>query len=369
MRVAIVHDFLTQRGGAERVVLAMHRLFPNAPIFTSVYDPDGTFPEFREADIRTTALQHLPHRGNKVRALLPLYPRTFGRMRLRGYDAVISSSSHFAHGVKVEGGHHLVYCYTPPRWLYRTDTYLAEGGPLPRGARRLTRPILSAIRRWDQRAAARPHTYVAISKGIAWRIRRVYGRHSEVLYPPVDVARFPITAAGWPRGRDDGFYLVVARLLPYKRIDLAVQAASARGARLVVVGEGPARRELEKLAGPTVTFANRVPESQLLGLYSQCRALIQCGEEDFGIALLEANAAGRPVAAYSAGGALETVVDGETGVLFRRQTVEALGEALDRLERADWSPVDLRRHAHRFDEARFADELHALIERKVQVSA
>lgn len=357
MRVAIVHDYLTQRGGAERVVLAMHRMFPGAPIYTSLYDPRGTFAEFRDADVRTSFMQPLPHSGNRFRAYLPLYPAAFGTLRLSGYDAVISSSSGWAHGVRVEGGHHLCYCYTPPRWLYRTDTYLADGGPVPHGARSLTRPVLAALRRWDQRAAARPDTYVAISQGIAWRIRRAYGRHAEVVYPPVDVERFPVPVGATHRARDGGFYLVVARLLAYKRIDLAVRACTERGARLVVVGEGPASRELERIAGPTVEFRRAVPEAELLSLYAECNALIQCGEEDFGIALLEANAAGRPVIAYSAGGALETVVHGETGVLFREQRVESVSRAMERFEGHDWDPIALRRHAHRFDESRFAESL------------
>lgn len=366
MRVAIVHDYLTQRGGAERVVLAMRRAYPSAPIFTSVYDPDGTFDEFRDADIRTSFLQSLPHRGNLFRAYLPLYPLAFGRFNLAGYDAVISSSSGWAHGVRVEDGHHLVYCYTPPRWLYRAETYLADGGPLPRGARALTRPVLAAVRRWDQRAAARPETYVAISRGIAWRIRRAYKRNASVLYPPVEVDRIPLPSR-WsnPAG---GFYLVVARLLAYKRVDIAVRACTERGARLVVVGEGPARRRLERIAGPTVTFAGRASETELLRLYAECRALIQCGEEDFGIALLEANAAGRPVVAYSAGGALETVLDGETGALFREQSVASLSEALDRIERGEWDAMDLRRHAHRFDEAHFREGLSSMIETRIGVA-
>lgn len=369
MRVAIVHDFLTQRGGAERVVLAMHRMFPEAPIFTSLYDRDSTFPDFAGADVRPSVLQRFPHGGNAFRAYLPAYPFVFGRMRLTGYDLVLSSSSHFAHAVRTDA-YHINYCHTPPRWLYNTDGYLTRGGPVPGWGRKLVTPVLGAIRRWDRRAARRPDVYVANSKGIAWKIRRFYGRQAEIIYPPVDVDRFPTSARGWSSEVDsDATYLVVARLLPYKRIDLAVRACTERGARLTIVGEGPARSELEKIAGPTVTFAGRVPEAELIRLYTSCRALVQCGEEDFGIALLEANAAGRPVVAYSAGGALETVVDRETGALFREQTTESLHGALARLESKSWEPGPLRKHAAWFGEARFQHELRSLIASSLGVTA
>jgi glycosyltransferase involved in cell wall biosynthesis len=369
VRVAIVHDFLTQRGGAERVVLAMHRMFPEAPIFTSLYDADSTFADFGEADVRTSFLQRLPHSGNRFRAYLPVYPFVFGRMKLDGYDLVLSSSSHFAHTVRTDA-YHINYCHTPARWLYDTGRYLTDGGPVPGWGRTLVAPVLAAIRRWDRHAAWRPDVTVANSKGIAFKIRRFYGRTAEVIYPPVDVERFPTSGRGWSTQTPaEPAYLTVARLLPYKRIDLAVRACTERGARLVVVGEGPALQTLRSIAGPTVTFAGRVPEAELIRLYTSSRALIQCGEEDFGIALLEANAAGRPVVAYSAGGALETVVDGETGVLHRSQTTESLHGALDRIESQTWSPAPLRRHASRFGEARFQHELRSLIATNLGVSA
>lgn len=357
MNVAIVHDDLTQRGGAERVVLSLHRLFPDAPIYTSVYRPATTYPEFAGCDVRVTGLQRLAQRVGDPRRLLPLYPWVFGRLRLRGYDAVISSSARFAHGVRAEGGLHVVYCYSPPRFLYRTAEYLAEGSPAPAWARRFLPPVLAAMRRWDLRAAARPDVYVATSSATARRIAETYGRRAVVLHPPVfNVGR---TAAG--PAPSSGPYLVVSRLLPYKRVDLAVRACSERGAPLVVVGSGPAEAEIRPVAGPTVEFRHGLTDDELCELFARCRAVIQPGREDLGYAPLEANAAGRPAVALAAGGALETVVDGETGVLFPEPTVDGLHAALDRVEAQAWEPARLRAHAQRFSEERFHDGLTRIL--------
>ena len=363
MKVAIVHDYLTQRGGAERVALALHRMFPRAPIYTSVYDPDGTFPEFRRARVVTSYLQRLPHRGNLFRAYLLLYADSFRRLRVDGYDLVVSSSSGWAHGVATAADRHVCYCHNPARWLYQTDEYLAGGALVPAWARPLLTPTLARLRRWDRVAATRPTAYVANSRVVAHRIERCYGRRARVVHPPVDVGRFERT--GTRPGRTDGHYLSVARLLPYKRVDLAVRVCTATGRPLVVVGDGPARASLEKLAGPTVRLVGRVDDATLRELYGGARGLIQCGEEDFGIAPLEANAAGVPVAALGRGGALETVVDGRTGALFDEQSTGSLAGALDRLESARWDADALRDHACAFSEARFADRFGQELSRAV----
>lgn len=360
MRVAIVHDYLTQRGGAERVVLALLRAFPGADLYTSVYDPPGTYPEFAAHDVRTTALQRLPHEGPAFRRLLPLYPIAFSSLRLRGYDLVVSSSSGWAHAVRAPGAAHLVYCYTPPRFLHQTDRYLAEGGVVPAPLRPLLPPVLAGLRRWDRWAARRPDAYVAISGGVAERIRDVYRRRAEVVHPPVDVAR--IAPADGPPA-PDAPYVVLARLLPYKRVDLAVRVCTERALPLVVVGDGPERARLEAMAGPSVRFLRDLQDEELAELLRSCRGLIQCGEEDFGLAPLEANAAGRPAVAYGAGGALETVREGQTGVLFSVQTPEALAAALDRLETTTCDPAALRRHAEGFGEERFRRALRSSVAR------
>lgn len=358
MKVAVVHDDLTQRGGAEQVVLSLLRLFPDADLYTSLYDPDGTFPEFRRHDVRTTFMQRLPGRPKDARRLLPLYPKAFDRLALRGYELVVSSSSRFAHGTRVEGGVHVCYCHAPARFLYEPDRYLVDGGPAPRWTRPGLRPVLAALRRWDQAAARRPDAYVANSRAVAERIRSCYGREAAVVHPPVDLDGIVPTD-----GTPGDFYLVVARLLPYKRIDLAVRVCTERGLSLVVVGEGPDRRRLEAMAGDSVRFVGRLSGPMLRHTLRRCRALIQPGEEDFGIVPLEANAAGRPAVAFAAGGALETVSHGHTGLLFSEPAPESLSEALSDLEALDWPPLRLRRHAESFGEARFHAELLDVVRR------
>lgn len=360
MRVALVHDYITQRGGAERVVLSLHRLFPDAPVFTSVYDRDGSFPEFASVDVRPSFLQRLPHRGNAVRALLPAHALAFSRLRLRDYDLVISSSSGWAHGVRVLGGMHACYCHTPARWLYQTDEYLAAAGPVPRWARGLLPPVLRGLRRWDRSAASRPNRYVANSAIVAQRIRDLYGLDAPIVHPPVDTERLSNLDAVTPLP-GPAYHLVVARLLAYKRIDLVVAACRATDTRLVVIGDGPARSMLAEAGGKSVTFRAGVTDAELAGLVRGCTALIQAGTEDFGIAPLEANALGRPVVAYGAGGALETVIDGTTGVLFTEQSVDALVAAFGRVTETAWDPERLQRHAAAFGEARFHRELRATL--------
>ena len=363
MKVALVHDDLVQRGGAERVVLSLSRLFPDAPIYTTVYDEAGTFPEFADRDVRTTFLQHLPHRGGAARALLPLYPAAVRALRPRRYDVVISSSSRFAHGVDTGGAPHLCYCYNPARFLYQGDDYFGAGGPVPAWLRPLLGPLLSGLRRWDAAAARRPDQFLTTSKVVAGRILATYGRAATVVNPPVDVARIAGGARqAHPALPDGPYYLVVSRLLAYKRVELAAATCAARGARLVVVGEGPARSEVERVAGAACELRGSVGDDELLALLHGCRAVLHPGEEDFGYMPLEANAAGKPVVTVARAGALETVIDGTTGVLFRNQTVEGLSAALDRLESRSWDGAVLRAHAEQFDERHF----HRAIRRQVE---
>lgn len=364
MRVALVHDFLNQRGGAERVAAALCRIFPDAPLFTSFYDPDETFDDFRGVDIRTSYLQHVPHGPKAFRALLPLYPAAFRSFDLSGYDLVISSSTHWAHHVRARGAFHAVYCHNPPRWLYQTGEYLTEGGPVPSWARRIIGPMLSWLRNRDLRAASRPDLYIANSKVVAGRIKQLYGRDAPVVNPPIDVERF-FGISKWEGGDGKKHYLVVGRLLPYKRIDLAIEVCNSRSAPLVVVGDGPARADLESKAGPTVRFAGKVSDEELLTLFAGAKALLQCGTEDFGMAPLEANAAGIPVVAFRNGGALEVVIPDETGILFPEQQGGTLSKALDRLESGTWNPDALRAHASRFDEDSFEKGLLSVLEERL----
>ena len=340
--VVIVHDYLTQRGGAERVVLEMAKLWPAAPIYTSLYRPASTFDEFRELEVHASPLDALPvDRG--FRRLFPLYPFAFWMLGPTDADVVISHSTGWAHLVRTtERGFHAVYCHTPPRWLW-TQEY----GGSSAGERFIT-PIKPALRRWDACRAQRPDMYIAGSASAQARIRAAYGREAPIVHPPVGVDGFSPT----PRGER---LLVVSRLLPYKRIDLAVDAATRSGIGLDIVGGGPSLDKLRERAGPTVAFLGHVDDAALRELYSSCRAVCVMGQEDFGIVAIEAQAAGKPVIAYGAGGALETVTDGVTGVLFDRQDVDAVIDAIRRCDALEIDEAAQAASAARFAPIRFQE--------------
>lgn len=348
---AVVHDYLNQRGGAERVALELARMFAGAPIYTSLYRPGSTFPEFRERTVRTSYLDRLPI-DSRFRNLLPLYPSAFRALGELQHELVLSSSSGWAHGVRTCGrSTHVVYCHTPARWLY---------GAAHLGARsiqrRSARPLLSAMRHWDQAAARRADRYIANSENVRRRVRAIYGLEADVVHPPVDVARF--TAR--PRGER---LLVVSRLLPYKRVELAIEAANRARLPLDVIGSGPSYRDLVAIAGPTVRFDRRLEDAEITSLMESCRALLLPGEEDFGITPVEALAAGKPVVAYGAGGALETIEEGLTGAFFHTPTAAALLDALDRVERLRSDPETLAERARRFSPEAFRGGILAALER------
>ncbi|HXY80914.1 MAG TPA: glycosyltransferase [Gaiellaceae bacterium] len=350
MKVAIAHDYLVQYGGAERVVEVIHDLWPDAPLFTSIYDADAMPDAFRSMDVRTSFLQNVPGLARHSKLGLPAYPRAFASLELHGYDVVVSSSSGWAHGVRTDlDALHIVYCHNPARWLYRSDSYLA-------GERALAAPLLPALKRWDRRAASRANRYIANSETTRRRILAAYGCPSTVLHPPVDTRRFEL-------GEPDDFFLCASRLTAYKRIDLAIEACHELGVPLRVAGDGPARSRLERsAAGRDVDFLGRVSDRELASLLGRCRALIVPAEEDFCITAVEAMAAGRPVVGYARGGLVETVLPDRTGVLFASQTLEGVTGAIRRLERLELEPAAIRRHALRFDTSRFRDELARIVE-------
>jgi glycosyltransferase involved in cell wall biosynthesis len=343
--VAIVHDYLNQRGGAERVVLELARMWPDAPIYTSLYRPGSTFPEFGQHDIRRSPLDRLPVNG-RFRALAPLYPAAFRSLGTLEQDIVISSSSGWAHGVRTAPGSlHVVYCHAPARWLYSGREYLPS-----RGARVALAPINAALRGWDRRAARRADLYLANSENIRRRIRAVYGIEAEVVHPPVETERFHPT----PRGER---LLVISRLLPYKRIDLVVEAVSGLGLPLDVVGSGPELHRLRAIAGPSVAFHDGADDGRIVEMMESCGALVVPGAEDFGIVAVEAQAAGKPVVAFGAGGALETVEDGLTGILFEQQSVGAVVDAVKRVGALSTSPEEIAERAQRFSRVAFRERL------------
>ena len=357
-RVALIHDWLNQVGGAENVLETLVRMHPGAPVFTSMYAPEKMPAHYRQWDIRTSFMQRLPGVTAHHQAYMPIYPLAFSRMDLAGYDLLLSNKSGFCHGVPAPAGAtHICYCLAPTRFLWQYDAY-RQREALGAAVDMILKPVVALLRRWDYAAAQRVHHFIAISTEIQERIRRYYGRESTIIYPPVDIARFrPGTAP------PDNYFLAGGRLIPYKRTDLAVRACSELGLRLLVYGAGRDRAALERLAGPTVTFLGRVSWDELAGLYAGARAFIFPGLEDFGIAPLEAQAAGRPVIAFRGGGALDTVLPGKTGEFFAEQTVESLAAVLANFDPAAYDPVTCRANAEQFRTERFESELKAFIEK------
>jgi len=355
-RVAIVHDYLTQRGGAERVVLSMLRAFPGAQVHTSLYDDDSTFPEFRAADIQTLALDRVGPLRRAHRLAFPLLAPAFQRHRVDA-DVAICSSSGWAHGVRA-AGKKMVYCHAPARWLYQTDRYLAGHGAATRGVTHaLRRPLL----RWDLRAARSADLYVVNSRAVQQQVRAVYGFDAEVVPPPPAIDHSgPRSSIG---GIVPGFFLCVARLLPYKNVGAVVAAFSRLpDLRLVIVGTGPQELELRRLAGANVHFCGGVQDDEIRWLYANCRAAVAASYEDFGLTPLEAAVFGKPTAALRYGGFLDTIVDGETGVFFNRPEPSEIASAVRRIDSAELSPEGLQTHAARFGEDRFARRITELAE-------
>jgi glycosyltransferase involved in cell wall biosynthesis len=358
LKVAVVHDWGNQVGGAEKVLLAIKELFPEAPVYMSIYDP-AVMPEIcRSWEIRTSFMDRLPLVKRHHQSFLPLYPLAFEQFDLSEFDLVISNKSGFCHGIVTPPETlHIDYCLTPTRYVWDYFSYARREG-IGRLANFFLQPLLACLRAWDRLAADRVDHFVAISGQVQRRIRKYYRRDSTIIYPPVETGRFT------PADSCDDYFLIVSRLIPYKRIDLAVQAFNQLGRPLKIVGDGRDRPALERAAGPHVEFLGRLPDDESVTLLQRCRAFIFPGHEDFGIAPLEANAAGRPVIAYRAGGALDTVVEGKTGLFFDEPTPESLAAAVRALDEANFEPAAIRQHALRFDKAAFQRELMRFIEKK-----
>ena len=361
MRIALVHDYLTQYGGAERVLDVLKELYPDAPVFTSVVDLTE-FPEhYRDWEIHSSFMARLPGSERYHRALLPLYPAAFRSFRreLEAFDVVLSDSSAWSH--QAGGGPsalRVCYCHSPARFLYNDENYLAPAivpGPL----KPLLPPVLAGLRSVDKRAAKHVDHYIANSATVAARIRDAYGRDAEVIYPPVDVDRFD----NGTEPTDGDYFLVVSRLVPHKRIDLPVLAATKSGVPLKVVGTGRALDQLRALAGPNVEFLGRQDDEHVAALLRGSRGFILPGAEDFGMTAVEAQAAGKPVIAYGVGGALESVVEGETGLFFHEPTADSLLSAIQRFENVSWQRNVIQKNAARFGRDQFKTRIAATIER------
>lgn len=357
MRVALVHDWLTGMRGGERVLEVLVALFPEATLHTLVHVPGSVSAAIEARPIRTSFLQRLPGAPGRFRQYLPLFPLAASRWDLRGYDLVLATSHCVAHGARPPAGaRHVAYVFTPMRyaWDLRAD-YL---GRVPAPARPAARVMLAALRRWDRRAGRRAGEVLCISHHVAGRIARAWGRPARVVYPPVRTELFrPPDPAPPP----DGSFLCVSALTPYKRLDVAVDAFTRLGWPLTVIGTGPEAARLRRRAGPTVRFLGWQDDAALRAAYARCRAFVFPGEEEFGIAPLEAMAAGRPVIAYARGALTETCADGVSGLFFQEQTPAALVDALRRFELTGWDPDKIRAHAARFGEAAFRTELLAVV--------
>lgn len=358
MRLAIVHDYLNQMGGAERVLLVLHELFPDAPIFTSIYEPSLVDPAFRTMDIRTSFMQRLPFVHRRHQAYLPVFPYAFESLDVRGFDVVLSMSSAWSKAVLTRpDATHLNYCLSPMRFAWAFDEYVRDE-PVSPWQRAILAPILAWLRQWDVTTASRVDAFAAISTTVRQRVRKFYRRDASIIYPPVATRAFASLLDG---ARDEGYYLVTSRLVPYKRIDLAIAACNRLRAPLKVVGEGRDLARLRSIAGPTIEFLGWVDEDTKRGLTAGCRAFIFPAEEDFGIAPIEAMAAGKPVVAYRAGGALDTVIPGVTGTFFEAATAESLAEALEASASRAWVPKAVAAHAAQFDTESFKAQMRAWV--------
>ncbi len=357
LKIAIVCDWLTVFAGAERVVFELSKIFPKAPIFTSLYNKSAC-PVFKNSDVRESALKYFPFARSFHRLYLPFMPSAFEKIDLSEYDLVISSSHSAAKGViTLPRTLHVTYCHSPMRYVWDQSHSYQKNFSTFSPFRFLYSPILHGIRQWDRVAAERPDLYISNSKYISRRIKKYYGRESTVIYPPVDLNIFSMSTV------HSDYYLAVGRLIPYKRFDLLVAAFNRLKLPLKIVGEGPEFRKLKRAAKSNIEFLGRVEDAELRNIYATAKALIFPQTEDLGIVPLEAMASGTPVIAYAEGGALETVVEGVSGIFFEEQTVESLTEAIARFEKLDWDPHLIASGVDNFSPAKFRTQISHFLER------
>lgn len=346
MRVALVHDYLINSRGGEQLLLHLTEIYPDADIYTLIHGGTGFPPELQSRSIRTSFVQRLPWAIKFDKLYFPLYPIAIEQFDLRDYDLVISSTSAWSHGVlTMPGTCHISYCLSPFRyaWHWYHAFIQSRRGPI----RWALMYLLFRIRQWDNAAMNRADYLAAISNNVRMRILKYYRRDAEVIYPPIRTALFNVPT------ETEEFFLVVSTLVPHKRVDIAVKAFTNLGLPLLVIGEGPERRRLQAMSGPTVRFLGALSDEEVRNYYSRCRAFIFTTNEDFGLTPLEAQASGRPVIAYGAGGALETVQSGITGIFYPEQSAEALEDAVTAFRPTAFDPFTIRAHAERFDVRHF----------------
>lgn len=359
MKVALVHDHLTQSGGAERVLEAMQAIWPTAPTFTLLYDQRAVGSSFGHRDIRPSFLQKIPLSLKKPRWLLPLMPTATESYDLSEFDVVVSSTSAFSKGIiQPADALHICYCHTPTRYLWSDTHSYVEELRVPGLIKKLLPPLLTQLRSWDKIAADRVDFFVANSETVRRRIKKYYGRESDVIHPPADINEFVIS------DNPKEYYLIGGRLVAYKRYDLVVEAFNKTGLPLKIFGTGPLEADLKRKAAKNIQFLGRVSNDERARLFQDAIAFLHPQEEDFGITPVESMAAGRPVIAYRRGGALETVVDGVTGVFFDRQEWEELADTVLNFDHTKYDPKKIREHAEKFSLKIFHEQLHEYVNQK-----
>lgn len=360
MKIAIVHDWLTNMGGAEQVVINFKEIYPEAPIYTTFYNPNNLDDKLKNIDVRTSYLQKKKMVTNHKK-YFPRMPMAFERFNLNEYDVILSSSSSCAKGVITKPGSiHICYCHTPMRYAWeKKDEYTENMGKLKK---KLVNILLHYMRIWDVASSNRVDYFIANSTEVQKRIKKHYKRDAVVINPPVRCDLFNTSDI------DGDYYFVVSRLVKYKRFDLAVQACKELEKKLIIIGDGPEKQNLEKLAdkNENIIFLGRQPDDVVKKYMQECKALLFPGEEDFGIVPVEAQACGRPVIAYGKGGALDTVINEKTGIFFTEQTSDSLKEAINKFEQMSFNKQEIRNHALEFDEKLFQEKIRKFVNEKIK---
>ena len=356
LRIALIHDWLNQMGGAENVLETLVAMYPGAPVFTSMFWREKMPSHYQEWDIKTSFMNNLPEVHRQHQRYLLLYPWAFRKFDLTDYDLILSNKSGFCHSVRAKpGATHICYCLTPTRYVWNMEEYIKQEGFNP-ALVALLRPLSQLLKLWDRRACNGVDHFIAISSAVQQRIASVYQRNSVIIHPPVETDEFI------PVEKPDDYFLVVSRLIPYKRIDLAVKACTKLDLPLIIAGEGRDRERLEDCAGPSVRFLGRVSHGEMVDLMARCRALLFPGQEDFGISPVQAMASGRPVIAFASGGAMDYVREGKTGCLFNEQSTDSLVATLRQFDEQQFNSSTIREFALRFDRSVFENKLRRFMD-------
>lgn len=361
MKIALVHDWLNNLGGAERVLFELHNMYPEAPIYTLFYNPKLTAQHIPHAQIRPSRLQNFPFIRKFYKYFMPLMPMAMESFDFSEFDLVISSSVNFSKGLILKPGtKHICYCYSPTRFLWdQNHEYQKQNSTSPL-KKWLTRVSQHLLRIWDRQTAERVDVFVAISDHVQKRIKKYYGKEASIIYPPV-----AFTSEQLPIHSDKNFYLIVSRLFPHKNIDIAIEVFNKLGLELVIIGDGPIKKNLQKMAGKNISFLGELPDNEIIRYYSQCRAFIMPQEEDFGLTPIEAMSFGKPVLALAKGGATETLIEGVTGEFFDDPIPEALADGMRRLNEnySKYSPLAIKSQTEKFSRNKFQSQIRELVTR------